>query len=201
MCRYCNANSDVKEMCVECKRRYNRLSLNKSKLLKLFSSADIAKVENKILDDLAVYRQLQSNGCVVPPVVAATLEQFKHVQRPGIICGYCGRKVSLLHKGTRQCEDCYKFYNYFGVLYYGPKRPCAVKTRQAYVDMLLDIEERRDAGLKIPGVAVRALQEEQHMLKIHRTKEVTKNDSSMETRTERRTETNPSIKRKTEPIS
>jgi len=156
---------------------------------------------NKILDDLAEYKKLQDAGCKIPPVVAATLEQYKDVKRPGIVCGYCGEEVkssSDMHN-SRQCETCYKFYNYFNVLYYGPKRPDAVRTRRTYRSMLMEIAERRDAGLKIPGVAVGALLEEAYTLK--RLKEVKTNDSSVETRTERVHETNPSIRRRSESIS
>ena len=199
MCRYCEPNSSEEQMCNECKRRYNRLSLNKSKIVGLFSSADRAKVLNKILDDLAEYKTLQEAGCKIPPVVAATLEHYKNVERPGLICGYCGKTVKAMHKGTRLCEDCYKFYNYFYALYNGPKRPLAVKTRQNYKNMLVEIEGRRDAGLKIPGVAARALVEERHTLKTLK-KEVTDDGSTVETRTERGAQVNPSIKRKAESI-
>ena len=205
MCRYCEPSSTEEQMCKECKRRYNRLSLNKSKLVGLFSSADQARVVNKILDDLAEYKALQEAGCKIPPVVAATLEQYKDVKRPGLICGYCGQKVKAMHKNMRMCEDCYKLYNYFYALYNGPKRPLAVKTRQTYRDMLVEIECRRDAGLKIPGVAARALVEEQHLLRVlkedaAKLKEVTEDDSAVETWTEREPEVNPSIKRKSESI-
>lgn len=198
MCRYCEPSSSEEQMCNECRRRYNRLSLNKSKIVGLFSSADRARVLNKILDDLAEYRALQEAGCKIPPVVAATLEYYRDVERPGLICGYCGQKVKEMHKNTRMCEDCYKFYNYFYSLYNRPKRPLAVKTRSTYSDMLIEIEGRRDAGLKIPGVAATALVEEQHMLK--KLKEVTEDCSHMEARTQRNAEANSSIRRKAESL-
>lgn len=201
MCRYCNANSTEKEMCVACKRRYTRLSLNRSKLLRTFSSADAAKVTNKILDDLSEYRQLQEAGCAIPPVVAEAMEQFKDVERPGNVCGYCGNKTKQFHGRTRMCEDCYKFYNYFNVLYYGPKRPLAYKTRQAYANALLEIDSRRGAGLKIPGIAARALQEDAKTLQsLKKGREVLGDEGNMETRAERNPKVNASIRRKSEPI-
>lgn len=201
MCRYCNVNSNEKEMCVACKRRYNRLSLNRSKLLRAFSSADVAKVTNKILDDLAEYQQLQEAGCLIPPVVAEAMKQFKDVDRPGNVCGYCGNKTKHFHVRTRMCEDCYKFYNYFNVLYYGPKRPLAYKTRQSYISALLEIDSRRGAGLKIPGIAAKALQEDAKILqRLNKDKEVLDYEGSMETRAKRNPKVNASIRRKTEPI-
>ena len=207
-CRYCDVNSDLKEMCVDCKRRYNRLSLNRSKLAKMWNSADAAVVTNKVLDDLAEYRALQERGCMVPPTVEYAMKQFEGTPRPGNVCGYCGESDKpgepLVMRNGRQCEECYRFYNHFNVLYYGPKRPGAVKTRQTYTDMLVEIERRRDIGLKIPGIAARALKEEQHLLKklkeATKAKEEAEDDSTVETRTERDVQSNPSIKRRQDAI-
>lgn len=166
----------------------------------MFSSADRVVVLNKVLDDLAVYRQLQEKGCVVPPVVAAALEEYKTVKRPGVMCRYCGEtldedKGQKIRKGTRMCENCYKFYNYFNVLYYGPKRPLATKTRSSYESMLLEVHERQERGCKIPGVAARALVEDKYT--VNRLLEGVKKDADIvEARTERSDVSNPSIRRK-----
>lgn len=186
-CIYCEPESIVVTMCPNCKRRYNRLSLNRSKLLKIGCRSDHAVVLNKVLDDLAAYTDLRCRGCKIPPVVEAALQQFKDVKRPGSVCGYCGEEDRPgepleMHNG-RMCEECYRFYNHFNSLYYGPKRPSAVKTRQTYRNMLIEVARRQKAGLKIPGIAATALKEDYR-------------DSTVETKTGRISEAHPSIRRR-----
>ena len=163
MCRYCEPNSTEQEMCVDCKRRYVRLSTNRSKLNKVFSSADVAKITRKILSDLDEYRKLQDAGCAIPNVVKKAFVAFEGVDMPDEICAYCGAAAKShggFHAPTRMCEECYSFYNYFNSLRHRPKMPTALGTRQAYDEMLQEISKRSKAGLRVPRAASAALREE-----------------------------------------
>lgn len=161
VCRYCGGQEVEKdEMCLICKRRYNRLSANRSKLMKATSSYEESKYLRKVLDDLADYRILQQSGFVVPKVVEAALDYYADVKKPDIVCPCCGRSVEALHSGRSMCEECYSMYNYLNSLYHGPKRCGATKTRQAYRDLLNVAVERLKAGLRVPGFAITILKEE-----------------------------------------
>lgn len=161
ICRYCKGqNVDKDEMCLKCRRRYNRLSGNRSKLMKAANAFEESKYLCKVLDDLNDYRVLKESGCVVPKVVEAALDYYADVQRPAIVCPCCGKSVDALHKGRSMCEDCYSMYNYLNSLYHRDKRNSMPKNRQAYRDLLNVAVSRLKAGLKVPGFAVTILKEE-----------------------------------------
>lgn len=184
VCRYCGGQRVEKdEMCPTCKRRYNRLSANRSKLMRATNSYEESKYLRRVLDDLADYRILQQSGLVVPKVVAEALDYYADVPKPDIVCPCCGQGVEALHKGRSMCEECYSMYNYLNSLYHGPKRCGAVKTRQAYRDLLNATVSRLKAGLRVPGFAVTILKEEGLYA------------SAMEA-DDTRTQAHPSIKRK-----
>lgn len=161
VCRYCHGQNTIgDEMCLVCKRRYNRLSGNRSKLLKAANSFEESKYLAKVLEDLADYRLLKESGCVVPKVVEAALEYYADVKKPAIVCPCCGSSVEHLHKGRSMCEDCYSAYNYLNSLYNRDKRRSMPKNRQAYRDLLNMAVDRLQAGLRVPGFAITILKEE-----------------------------------------
>lgn len=184
VCRYCGGQNTVgDEMCLKCKRRYNRLSCNKSKLLRATNGFEESKYLAKVLEDLADYRVLKESGFVVPRVVEAALDYYADVRKPAIVCPCCGKSVDALHSGRSMCEDCYSQYNYLNSLYHRDKRSSMPKNRQAYRDLLNMTVDRLQAGLRVPGFAITILKEEGLYA------------SAMEANTERNA-SNTSIKRK-----
>ena len=165
MCRYCEPTSADETMCPACTRRYQRLSRHRRQLRDAQdaarslqqASAQCAVLLDRLLDDLAGYSALRDAGCVIPPIVLEELERMDllGVERPQRICMYCGKPSNMWHT-SRQCDDCYLFYNLLKTRYY---------TGQLYAcrHMIPEIKRRFAAGLKVPRVVRYILQDEKDL--------------------------------------
>lgn len=162
LCRFCKtatAEGNAMNMCKDCWRRYVRVSANKSKLSKASSDAEVAKYTSKLVDDLDTYKFMEQYGAETPKVVAALMLDLEGAPIRQV-CAYCGEETDKFHKPTRMCEDCYSLYNNLRTLSHRPRYATARGTASSFRMYLGTVEDRLDAGLKVPTWARSLLEDE-----------------------------------------